>query len=84
MLKMYQTYKSEEIKEKKEEKIIPKEVLCVKEKEYAKSCSKNSKGLLGSLETDEILILGLLLLLYFEDCKDNTIMIILAALLIMR
>ena len=81
---MYQTYKNEEAKEKKEEKIIPKEVLCVKEKEYETPHKKNHGGLFGSLQSDEMLILGLLILLYFEDCKDNTLMLILAALLIMK
>lgn len=81
---MYQTYKSEESCGKKEEKLIPKEVICVDEKEYENPSKKTRGGLFGSLESDELLILGLLILLYFEDCKDNMLMVILAALLIMK
>ncbi|MBE7019967.1 MAG: hypothetical protein E7411_00845 [Ruminococcaceae bacterium] len=74
---MYQTYTGEECSEKREEKLIPKEVVC-----EPKAPSENAKkGLFGGLDNDDILILGLLLILMLEDCKDNMLIIILVALL---
>ena len=85
---MYQTYKSEDIKPKKEEKLIPKEVLGCDEKEIHTKTHKEQKNkqnsLFSGLDNEDILILGLLLLLYFEDCKDNMLMIVLVALLFIK
>ncbi len=81
---MYQTYKSEDIKPKKEEKLIPKEVLGCDKKEVHKEIKNKQNSLFGGLENEDILILGLLLLLYFEDCKDNMLMIVLVALLFIK
>ena len=60
---MYQTYKSEEIKPPKEEKLIPKEV----KGEECKSTEhkpKRSGSLFGNMDNEDILILGLLLILF--------------------
>lgn len=85
---MYQTYKSEDIKPKKEEKLIPKEVLGCDENEIHTKTHKEQKSkqnsLFNGLDNEDILILGLLLLLYFEDCKDNMLMIVLVALLFIK
>ena len=78
---MYQTYQSEACKEKNEEKLIPKEVVCKPEK--ALECERKN-GFLAGLNNDDILILGLLLILLMEDCKDNMLIIILVALLLMN
>ena len=79
---MYQTYKNEEVK-RPTEKLVPKEITCDK-REIDKSPLKNSKSLFGNLDNEDIIILGLLLVLYFEDCKDNMLMIILVALLFIK
>ncbi len=81
---MYQTYKSEEIKPKREEKLIPKEVSGCDKKEIHKEIKNSKNSLFGSLDNEDILILGLLLILYFEDCKDNMLMIVLVALLFIK
>ena len=81
---MYQTYKSEEIKPKREEKLIPKEVSGYDKKEIHKEIKNSNNSLFGSLDNEDILILGLLLILYFEDCKDNMLMIVLVALLFIK
>lgn len=85
---MYQTYKSEEIKPKKEEMLIPKEISGCEHnevhKEIPKQLKNRSNSLFGGLDNEDILILGLLLLLYFEDCKDNMLMIVLVALLFIK
>lgn len=78
---MYQTYKTEQPTIKKEEKLIPREVLEKKEKEEKTTC-KNK--LFDSLENEDILILGLLLILFFEDCKDNMLLLVLIALLFVK
>ena len=78
---MYQTCQSENCSPCKEEKLIPKEVVC--EPQSHQKCEKNG-GLLGSLNNDDILILGLLLILLLEDCKDNMLIIILVALLLIN
>lgn len=77
---MYQTYKNEETK-LPTEKLIPKEV-----NEEKRECRKagKEKSLFGSLDNEDVIILGILLILYFEDCKDNMLMIILVALLFIK
>ena len=77
---MYQTYKNEEAKPSKEEKLIPKEISGCK----AKEAKQKQKSIFGSMDNEDLLILGLLLLLYFEDCKDNMLMIVLVALLFIK
>ncbi len=78
---MYQTCQSETCSSPKEEKLIPKEVVC-QPKSPAKCETGN--GLLSGLSNDDILILGLLLILLLEDCKDNMLIIILVALLLIN
>lgn len=75
---MYQTYKTEEIKLPKEEKLIPKEVTCEKKE------ARRKNNLFGNLDNEDVLILGLLLILFFEDCKDNMLIIVLVALLFIK
>lgn len=81
---MYQTYKNEEIKKPVTEKLIPREIINEKPKAAQKQIKKEPAGIFGGLENEEIIILGLLLVLYFEDCRDNMLMIILVALLFIK
>ena len=58
MLKMYQTYKNEEIKKPSEEKLIPKEVITEKSGEIKKRPVKENNSLFGGLDNEDIIILG--------------------------
>ena len=78
---MYQTCQSEPVKEKKEEKLIPKEIVCTQDKNHQKI---KGNGFLSGFNNDDILIIGLILILLMEDCKDNMLLIILVALLLMN
>lgn len=80
---MYQTYKTEELNTPVEEKLIPKEKTIEKPKE-SRNHIKNNHRIFGNLENEDILILGLLLVLFFEDCKDNMLIIVLVALLFIK
>lgn len=83
---MYQTYKNTEPKKEKkfEERLIPKEVVNPHPPVHSKKASNPLNDLFSNMDFEDILILGLLLLLYYEDCRDNMLMIILVALLFIK
>ena len=94
---MYHTYKSEEIPKEEsmtfEERLIPKEVnedikICSVNKEMQKDKTNPLSNLFGGIfsgiDMDDMLILGLLILLFYESCEDNIIIIILVALLFLK
>ena len=70
---MYQTYQSEPVK-KNEEKLIPKEI--TNDNCNVKPCKKQntSRNLFSGINNEDLLILGLLFLLYNEDCQDNMLL----------
>ena len=81
---MYRTYKTEELPKKEqrfEERLIPREV--------HNSCAPPSpshpfSGLLDSIHSDDLLIIGILLLLLNENCEDTLILVILGVLLFIK
>ena len=94
---MYHTFRNEadtNAEKPFEERIIPKEVT----ENYSKITSDEIKSeiksenplsnLFGSvfnnLGIDDIIILGILMLLFYESCEDNILIIILVALLFIR
>jgi len=80
---MYQTYQSEPVK-KNEEKLIPKEI--TNDNCNVKPCKKQntSRNLFSGINNEDLLILGLLFLLYNEDCQDNMLLMVLVALLFIK
>ena len=92
---MYRTYKTEETETTKapkfEERLIPKEVqetpvkICseeaVSEVQSINPLSNIFGGIFDNIGFDDIIILGILMLLFYENCEDNILIIILVALL---
>ena len=94
---MYRTYTGEEEPKEAslsfEERLIPKEVkeevkICGSSGSQSNTAANPLSGLLGGvfngIELDDLLILGLLILLFYENCEDNILIIILVALLFMK
>lgn len=94
---MYRTYKNEIEKNENnfyEERLIPKER---EEKTFKTAGDENSnvkitnspaaalfKDSFFGLETEDILLIGLLLFLFYENCEDNLLIIILVALIFIK
>lgn len=79
---LYHTYKSMEKDEKNmnyEERLIPKEI---ESDENKKNCNTEKK-LFKGIEADDIIILLLILFLKNEKYEDNTLLIILASLILL-
>lgn len=95
---MYRTYKTDKMpapeKNGFEERLIPKEVqtnpvkICssknTSEVKAANPLSGIFGGVFDNLQPDDILILGILVLLFYENCEDNLLIIILVALLFIK
>ena len=78
---MCDTYKNTDINEEMnlnyEEELTPKEIKCRKN-------APSKKGIFSSFGTDDLLILLLLFIVLNDDCEDNSLALILAALLFMK
>jgi len=95
---MYRTYKTDKIpvteKNGFEECLIPKEVqtgpvkICNSENaseiKAVNPLSNIFGGAFDNIQLDDILILGILVLLFYENCEDNLLIIILVALLFIK
>ena len=81
---MYHTYKPQY----PEERLIPKEVaeipvaVCSTELQNNAPLSGLGGGFLNKLHTDDIILIGILLLLFYENCEDNILITVIAVLLI--
>ena len=81
---MYRTYKPEY----PEETLIPKEVteipvgICSSPLKKPAPLSVPGMGFLNTLHTDDIILIGILLLLFYENCEDNILITVIAVLLI--
>lgn len=95
--KVYHTFKNEiddTAVKPFEERLIPEEINVNFSKvtnEEIKSEIKNKNalsdlfgGIFDNLGIDDIIILGILLLLFYENCEDNILIIILVALLFIK
>lgn len=94
---MYRTYKNEIANSENnfyEERLIPKER---EEKTYKTAGDDGSnvkitnnpaaalfKDTFSGIETEDILLIGLLLFLFYENCDDNLLIIILVALIFIK
>ena len=92
---MYHTFKNENNETKAfEECLVPKEITenfskITNEEIKSEIKSKNALsdlfgGIFDNLGIDDIIILGILLLLFYENCEDNILIIILVALLFIK
>ena len=89
---MYRSYKTENSSEQQknlfEERLVPKEVTTkpqsiTKPKEcVCEDKSTNSfPNIFGNIELDDIVLIGILILLLNENCEDNILIIVLLVLL---
>ena len=85
---MYRTYKPEIIEKENnfEERLIPREVkeipvnICTQSKNLS-PINDIFGGFFGNIGWDDILIIALLILLFYENCDDNILITILVVLL---
>ncbi len=86
---MYRTYKTEVFPEKEtkfEERLIPREVHTshAPPSPPSQPFSGFLSGIFNSVHSDDLLIIGILLLLLNENCEDTLILVILGVLLFIK